>query len=141
LDQVATAAFSGPRFALFLVGLFAVLALALATFGMYGVISYSVNQRMSEFGLRMALGAKPGDLMKLILLQGLGLATIGAFLGVAGAIGLGRLLEGLLYGVKSTDPLTSAAVVTVALLTAALACYLPARRAARVDPMFALRSE
>jgi predicted permease len=141
LDQVANAAFSGPRFALFLVGLFAVLALALATFGMYGVISYSVNQRMSEFGLRMALGAKPGDLMKLILLQGLGLATIGALLGVAGAIGLGRLLEGLLYGVKSTDPLTSAAVVAVALVTAALACYLPARRAASVDPMFALRSE
>ena len=141
LNQIADAAVSGQRFSLFLVGLFALLALALATFGMYGVISYSVNQRMHEFGLRMALGAKPRDLLRLILSQGLTLSIAGATIGLLCAAGLTRLLGSLLYGVKATDPITFGAVALLALATTTLACYLPARRAASADPMHSLRSE
>jgi len=141
MTQVAHAALSTERFSLFLVGLFALLALILATFGMYGVISYSVNQRMHEFGLRMALGAKPSDLLRLILGQGLTLSVAGAAIGLLCAAGLTRLLGSLLYGVKATDPLTFAGVALLALATTTLACYLPARRAASADPMHSLRSE
>jgi predicted permease len=141
MNQVTDAALSGQRFALFLIGLFALLALALATFGMYGVISYSVNQRMHEFGLRMALGARPWDLLRLILAQGLTLSIAGAAIGLLCAAGLTRLLGSLLYGVKATDPVTFAAVALLALATTTLACYLPARRAASADPMHSLRSE
>lgn len=141
MNQIADAALSGQRFTLFLVGLFALLALALATFGMYGVISYSVNQRMHEFGLRMALGARPWDLLRLILRQGLTLSVAGAAIGLICAAGLTRLLGALLYGVKATDPITFAAVALLALATTTLACYLPARRAASADPMHSLRSE
>jgi predicted permease len=141
MNQIADAALSGQRFALFLVGLFALLALALATFGMYGVISYSVNQRMHEFGLRMALGARPWDLLRMILRQGLMLSIAGAAIGLLCAAGLTRLLGSLLYGVKATDPITFAGVAALALATTTLACYLPARRAASADPMHSLRSE
>jgi predicted permease len=141
MNQITHAALSTQRFALFLVGLFALLALILATFGMYGVISYSVNQRMHEFGLRMALGARPWDLLSLILGQGLALSVAGAAVGLLCAAGLTRLLGSLLFGVKATDPLTFAAVALLALATTTLACYLPARRAAAADPMHSLRSE
>jgi predicted permease len=141
MDQIADAALSTQRFSLFLVGLFALLALLLATFGMYGVISYSVNQRMHEFGLRMALGARPWDLLRMILSQGLTLSVAGAAIGLLCAAGLTRLLGSLLYGVKATDPLTFAGVAFLALATTTLACYLPARRAAAADPMHSLRSE
>jgi len=141
MNQIADAALSGQRFALFLVGLFATLALVLATFGMYGVISYSVNQRMHEFGLRMALGARPADLLRLILTQGLMLAIAGAAIGLMCAAGLTKLLGTLLYGVSAKDPMTFSTVAIVAIATAALACYLPARRAAQADPMQSLRSE
>jgi predicted permease len=141
MNQITHAALSTQRFSLFLVGLFALLALVLATFGMYGVISYSVNQRMHEFGLRMALGAKPSDLLRMILGQGLALSIAGAAIGLLCAAGLTRLLGTLLYGVKATDPLTFAAVALLALATTTLACYLPARRAAAADPMHSLRSE
>jgi ABC-type antimicrobial peptide transport system permease subunit len=141
MNQIAGAALSTQRFSLFLVGLFALLALVVATFGMYGVISYSVNQRMHEFGLRMALGAKPSDLLRMILGQGLALSIAGAAIGLLCAAGLTRLLGTLLYGVKATDPLTFAAVALLALATTTLACYLPARRAAAADPMHSLRSE
>ncbi len=141
MNQVTNAALSGQRFALFLIGLFALLALALATFGMYGVISYSVHQRMHEFGLRMALGARPWDLLRMILRQGLTLSIAGAAIGLLCAAGLTRLLGSLLYGVKATDPITFAAVALLALGTTTLACYLPARRAASADPMHSLRSE
>jgi predicted permease len=141
MDQIAHSALSTERFSLFLVGLFALLALVLATFGMYGVISYSVNQRMHEFGLRMALGARPWDLLRMILRQGLTLSVAGAAIGLIGAAGLTRLLGSLLYGVKSTDPVTFAAVALLALATTTLACYLPARRASSADPMQSLRSE
>jgi ABC-type antimicrobial peptide transport system permease subunit len=138
---VADAALSTQRFSLFLVGLFALLALVLATFGMYGVISYSVNQRMHEFGLRMALGARPWDLLRMILTQGLMLSVAGAALGLLAAAGLTKVLGSLLYGVSATDPITFAAVGLLALTTTTLACYLPARRAADADPMRSLRSE
>jgi predicted permease len=141
MDQIADAALSTQRFSLFLIGLFALLALVLATFGMYGVISYSVNQRMHEFGLRMALGARPWDLLRLILGQGLALSIAGAALGLICAAGVTRLLGALLYGVKATDPVTFAAVALLALATTTLACYVPARRAASADPMHSLRSE
>jgi len=141
MDQIADAAFSSQRFALFLVALFAALALALATFGMYGVISYSVNRRMGEFGLRMALGARPWDLTRMIVGQGLSLAAVGAAIGLGSALALGRLLASLLYGVRPADPVTLIAVASLALTTAAIACYLPARRATGADPLRSLRSE
>ena len=134
MNQVTDAAVSGQRFTLFLVGLFAVLALVLATIGIYGVISYSVNQRMHEFGLRMALGARPGDLVRMILRQGVTLSVAGAAIGLVCAAGLTRLLGSLLYGVGGRDPVTFAGVALLALVTTALACYVPARRAAEADP-------
>jgi putative ABC transport system permease protein len=121
--------------------LFGGLALTLAAIGMYGVISYSVNQRTHEFGLRMALGAKPFDVLRLVLREGIQLAVAGAALGVVGALALGRVLGSLLYEVGSTDPVTFASVSLIAIAIAALACYLPARRATNADPMASLRSE
>jgi predicted permease len=141
MNQIAAEAVARQRFTLFLVGLFAVLALVLAAIGIYGVISYSVNQRMGEFGLRMALGAKPWDLVRMILGQGMTLALTGAAVGLACAAGLTRLLGSLLYGVGGRDPVTFAGVALVAVGATALACYLPARRAADADPMRSLRSE
>ena len=141
MDQIASAAFSSQRFALFLVALFAALALALATFGIYGVISYSVNQRMGEFGLRMALGARPWDLTRMIVGRGMALAAVGATGGLICAIAFGRLLSTLLYSVRPADPITLTAVAMLALGTASIACYLPARRATGADPLLSLRSE
>ena len=141
MNDVADAAVASHRFALFLVGLFAALALVLATIGIYGVISYSVNQRMQEFGMRMALGARPWDLMRMILGQGLRLSVLGTAIGLVGAAGLTRLLGSLLYGVGGRDPVTFAGVALLALGTTAFACYLPARRAADADPMRSLRAE
>jgi ABC-type antimicrobial peptide transport system permease subunit len=141
MNDVANSAVASHRFTLFLVGLFAALALVLATIGIYGVISYSVNQRMQEFGMRMALGARPWDLMRMILGQGLRLSVLGTVIGLAGAAGLTRLLGSLLYGVGGRDPVTFAGVAILALGTTAFACYLPARRAADADPMRSLRAE
>jgi predicted permease len=141
LKQVADASVSSQRFALYLVGLFAVLALLLATIGIYGVISYSVNRRMHEFGMRMALGASRWDLMRMVLGHGLRLSVLGAALGLLCAAGLARLLGSLLYGVGGRDPVTFAGVALLALATTTFACYLPARRAADADPMRSLRSE
>jgi predicted permease len=141
MNQISSTALSIQRFSLFLVGLFALLALVLATFGMYGVISYSVNQRMHEFGLRMALGARPSDLLRLILGQGLTLSILGTAAGLLCAAALTKVLGSLLYGVGATDPVTFSAVALLALATTTLACYLPARRAADADPMHSLRAE
>jgi predicted permease len=141
MSQISSTALSTQRFSLFLVGLFALLALVLATFGMYGVISYSVNQRMHEFGLRMALGARPSDLLRLILGQGLQLSILGAAAGLLCAAALTKVLGSLLYGVSATDPVTFSGVALLALATTTLACYLPARRAAAADPMHSLRAE
>jgi ABC-type antimicrobial peptide transport system permease subunit len=141
MDDIADANVSTPRFALFLVALFAGLALTLAAIGIYGVISYAVSQRMQEFGLRMALGAQAGDVQVLVLRHGVKLALLGVALGLVGALGLRRVLRSLLYGVSAADPMTFAAVSAIAIAVAALACYLPARRATGADPAIALRSE
>jgi predicted permease len=141
MDDIADANVSTPRFALFLVSLFAGLALTLAAIGIYGVISYSVSQRTHEFGLRMALGAKPGDVLRLVLRQGVKLALLGVVIGLAGALVLARVLWSLLYQVSAADPATFLLVSAIAIAVAALACYLPARRATGVEPSRALRSD
>lgn len=141
LDRIAEQSFSAPRFALFLVGLFAALALALAAIGIYGVISYSVSQRMHEFGMRVALGASPWDVMRLVLAQGLGLTVLGVVIGLGCALAFAGVLNSLLYGTSARDPLTLFFVALLAVTMATLACYPSARRATNADPMAVLRSE
>ena len=119
----------------------AALAVGLALAGVYGVMSYVVGQRSNEIGLRMALGASPRDVLRLILRQTLLLAGLGIVIGLAGAVAVTQLLTSMLFGVKATDPVTYAAVVALLVLAALAASYIPARRAMRVDPMVALRYE
>jgi putative ABC transport system permease protein len=132
---------AGQRFAMQLLGLFAVLAVALAGIGLYGTIAYTVSQRDREFGIRMALGAGPRELLRLVVRQGLGLAGLGIGIGIAAALLLSRVLQSLLYGVSPADPATYAAIVVVVAALALLASYLPARRAAHLHPASVLRSE
>ena len=122
-----------------MVGLFALTSLVLAALGIYGVISYLVNERTHEIGIRLALGAARRNILEMILRQGLRLALTGAAIGLIVALLVSRLIATLLYGVRPTDPLTFAGVAVLFLLVALLACYLPARRATKVDPMIALR--
>lgn len=124
---------------MFLLGVFATLALVLASVGIYGVISFMVGQRTHEIGLRMALGAQHRDVMRLVLGEGVKMALVGVAGGAAAALGLTRLMVNELFGVAPEDPLTFAAVAIVLTLVALLACYLPARHAVRVDTMVALR--
>jgi putative ABC transport system permease protein len=130
-----------PRYTATLVSLFAVLALVLAAVGIYGVVSYSVLQRTREIGIRIALGAQRRDVLLLGLKQGLGLTVLGVVVGIAGAFALTRVLGSLLYGVTPTDPLTFTMVSLLLTGVALIACWIPARRATRVDPMVALRYE
>jgi predicted permease len=132
---------SQPRFAMLLLASFGVLALALASVGMYGVISYSVMQRTQEIGIRMALGAEGRNVFRMVLSQGARLAGLGIAIGLLAALALTRVMASFLFGVQPTDPLTFAIVSMLLVGTALLACYLPARRATRVDPMIALRHE
>jgi predicted permease len=141
MEQIADATMTAPRLIVWLVGLFAALAIALAAVGTYGVISYSVNQRMHEFGMRVALGAKPWDVLRLVLAQGVKLALGGVVIGVLVALALARVLRNLLFEVSAADPLTFGVVAVLALAVAMLACYLPARRATQADPVVALRAE
>jgi predicted permease len=140
LQELVDRAVSPRRFILLLLGGFAGFALILASLGIYGVISYSVNQRTQEIGIRMALGASTGDVQSRIVLQTLGLAATGMLLGVVASSALSRALGGLLFGVASTDALTFLGTLAVLTAVAALAGYLPARRASRIDPMLALRA-
>src|SRR6185436_17185404 len=133
--------FTAPRFYLTLLGAFAGVAVLLAAIGVYGVISYSVERRRHEIGVRMALGASRGEAFGLVVRQGMRLAIIGAAIGLAGALLATRWLRSLLFGVSASDPVTFVAVVLVLGVIALVACTIPARRAARVDPATALRAE
>src|SRR6266700_1139557 len=141
MDEVMDASVSAPRFRTLLLGLFGLAALFLAAIGIYGVMSYSVSQRTREIGIRMALGAAGPEVIKLVLGQGLALTLAGLGIGLVGALGLTRLLSGMLYEVRPTDPLTFAGVAVLLTAISLLANYIPARRATKVDPMVALRCE
>ncbi|MHB8541208.1 MAG: ABC transporter permease [Candidatus Acidiferrales bacterium] len=141
MDHIISQSLAARRFAMILLAVFAALALLLSSIGIYGVISYVVGQRTHEIGIRMALGAQRRDVLKIVLGQAASLALIGVFIGLAAAAGLTRLMSKILYGVSATDPLTFALVAVVLTLVALAACYIPARRAMRVDPMVALRHE
>ena len=139
MDARLSAAVAQPRFYAVFVGFFAALALFLAAFGIYALLSYTVSQRRREIGVRMALGARPGDVVALVVRQGAGLVAAGAVLGLFGAAASSRLLESFLFGVGADDPLTFAAAPVALVAVALVACWLPGRRAARIHPMDALR--
>lgn len=141
MDQLVANSVARLRFMMFLLSAFAGLALLLACIGIYGVIAYSVAQRTREIGIRMALGADKKDVLQMVIGQGLRVTLLGTVMGIGGAIALTPFLSSLLYGVKPTDPLTFVAVSLLLTATALLVCYIPARRAMRVDPVVALRHE
>jgi putative ABC transport system permease protein len=141
LEEVKSEALSSPRLTTVLLGLFATLALAISAAGLSGVLAYSVSQRTREIGIRIALGAAPGRVVAMLLGQGLLAAAVGLGLGLVGAIGLSRVISGLLFGVEPTDPLCFVGSALVLSVVALVACFLPARRATVIDPMLALRTE
>jgi putative ABC transport system permease protein len=141
LTEVVSGSLSQRRFSMEMVLLFALTALLLAGLGIYGTISYAVSERTNEIGIRLALGATRGAILKMILCQGLELATAGAAAGFVGALIVSHLMAGLLYGVTPTDPLTFLGVTLVLTAVALAACYIPAIRAMRIDPLVALRYE
>ena len=140
-SQVYSQSLGSRRFNLLLIGFFAGNALLLATAGVFGVVAYSVSRRTREIGVRVALGARSADVMAMILGQGLRTIVIGVLIGIAGSLALTRFLKSLLFGVSATDPLTLGSMILLFMLAGLLACYIPARRATKVDPMVALRYE
>lgn len=141
MDHIVSESVTQPRFNLFLLGLFSAIALLLSAAGIYGVTAYSVTQRTQELGIRIALGAQVSDVLKMILGQGMVVITIGLVIGLAAAFALMRLMRSLLFGIGENDPLTFVAITLVLAAVALLACFIPARRAAKVDPLIALRAE
>jgi putative ABC transport system permease protein len=141
MDRLLSRSVAPDRFNLFLLGLFAALALVLATVGIYGVLAFGVGRRTHEIGIRLAMGAHQDDILQLVVRQGMKLVLVGIVLGIAGALALTRLMASLLYGVSATDPATFIAVTFLLVSVAMMACYVPARRAMRVDPVVALRHE
>jgi putative ABC transport system permease protein len=141
MEQLLARSLSRARFSMLLLSIFAGLALTLAAVGIYGVMAYAVAQRTREIGVRLALGAQPRDVLGMVLLGGSKLAGFGIVLGLVGALILNRLLRNQLYGVSAHDPLTYIGVALLLGMVGLAACYLPARRATRVDPLVALRYE
>jgi len=141
MTQVIANSVGDQRLRGILLTVFALVGFVLALVGAYGVISFSVSRRVQEIGVRMALGARSADVLRMILLQGLALVALGVVLGAGAAFGLARLIASQLYGVKPGDPLTFVGATLLVFLIAALACLIPARRATRVDPIVALRYE
>ncbi|MGH9704891.1 MAG: FtsX-like permease family protein [Candidatus Acidiferrales bacterium] len=141
MEEVVDQSISQNRLSMILLSSFAGLALLLATIGIYGVQAYAVRQQVREVGIRVALGAQPADIYRLVIGQGLTLAGIGIGIGLAASFGLTRLMASQLYGLTATDPITFAGVAILLILVALAACFIPARRATRVDPMVALRYE
>jgi len=141
LNEVLVGSLARHRFSMILLNTFAALALLLASIGLYGVVSYLVSQRTHELGIRLALGAQRRDVLRLVVNHGMKMALGGVALGLFAALGLTRFLVGMLYGVGATDPVTFTSIALLLLTVALLACYLPARRAAKVDPMVALRND
>jgi putative ABC transport system permease protein len=141
MEDLVSTSVGQPRFTSQLAAFFAVVALLLGALGIHGVLSYVVAQRVGELGVRLALGARPAEVLRLVVGQGMWLAGIGVALGVVAALAGARVLRGLLFGVGPTDPGSFAIAVAVLSAAAFLACYGPARRAARIDPMTALRAE
>jgi len=141
LDQVVSEATARQSFNMTLLSVFAGIAVLLSAIGIYGMMSYSVQQRSQEIGIRMALGAQDRDVLRMVVRQGMSLAGLGIAIGLAGALGFSRLLTTLLFGVKPNDPITFASVGVALALIALLACWIPGRRATRVDPLSALRYE
>jgi putative ABC transport system permease protein len=141
LDQYLGMAVAQPKFNALLLSLFGGLALALTAIGLYGVMAYSVAQRAQEIGIRVALGAQTGDVLKMVLRQGLKLTALGLLIGLAAAYALTRYMQSLLFGVKATDPLTFAAIALLLIAVAFVACWIPARRGTKVDPLIAIKYE
>ena len=141
MEQILSASLSRQRFGMLLLGAFAALALVLAAVGIYSVLSYAVRHRGREIGIRMALGAQVSDVLRLIVVQGMKPTLLGMAIGLAGALGLTRLLSSLVYGVKPSDPWTLASVAALLAVVALSACLVPALRASRVDPLQSLREE
>jgi putative ABC transport system permease protein len=141
MDQVVAAALAQRRFTMLLLALFAVTALTLSAIGIYGITAYFVSQRTHEIGIRMALGAAPHDVLRLVLGQGIRLAVVGAAAGLAGALAITRAIDRLLYGIGARDPLTFVVLAAVLTGIALAACDVPARRATKLDPIIALRYE
>jgi putative ABC transport system permease protein len=141
MDRVIAASIRRERMSVVVLCLFAFVALTLASIGLYGLVAHGVTERTHEIGVRMALGARGGHVISLVIRQGLSMAIAGAAIGVVGALALSRSIRGLLFGVTPTDPATFITVILMLLGVATLACYIPALRATRVDPMRALRSE